>query len=147
MRLDQETRPGTDRAAVDGAHREVVPGEAVGGAVGAEHLAQHPELERRDLLQRQYGDARQHPSTLARDWQEIDGQWHLCHCPARSLRRRLDTDTGADLQQISLNGEAVMELFVFFVVFSLVLGVAGQLGMIVANSDPDVPKRSFIGHA
>ncbi|WP_280517305.1 hypothetical protein [Catellatospora sp. TT07R-123] len=40
-----------------------------------------------------------------------------------------------------------MELFVFFVVFSLVLGVAGQLGMIVANSDPDVPKRSFIGHA
>ncbi|WP_302563208.1 hypothetical protein [Catellatospora tritici] len=40
-----------------------------------------------------------------------------------------------------------MGIFVFFVVFALVLGVAGQLGMIVTNSDPDVRQRSFIGHA
>ncbi|WP_275413468.1 hypothetical protein [Catellatospora methionotrophica] len=37
-----------------------------------------------------------------------------------------------------------MELFLFLLVFLLATGVAGQLGMIVTNSDPDVRQRSFI---
>lgn len=40
-----------------------------------------------------------------------------------------------------------MAMFLFLVLFLLVAGVAGQLGMIVTNSDPDVHDRSFIGHA
>lgn len=37
-----------------------------------------------------------------------------------------------------------MEQFIFLLVFLLITGIAGQLGMIVTNSDPDVRQRPFI---
>ncbi|GAA2352927.1 hypothetical protein Cme02nite_26910 [Catellatospora methionotrophica] len=52
--------------------------------------------------------------------------------------------SGAHRPKPLRNGEAVMELFLFLLVFLLATGVAGQLGMIVTNSDPDVRQRSFI---
>ncbi|GAA1381595.1 hypothetical protein GCM10009661_58330 [Catellatospora chokoriensis] len=52
--------------------------------------------------------------------------------------------SGAHRPKPLRNGEAVMEQFVFLLVFLLVTGVAGQLGMIVTNSDPDVRQRPFI---
>ncbi|WP_269059669.1 hypothetical protein [Catellatospora vulcania] len=40
-----------------------------------------------------------------------------------------------------------MELFVFLLVFLLVTGIAGQFGMIVTNSDPDVRQDPVIRHS
>jgi hypothetical protein len=37
-----------------------------------------------------------------------------------------------------------MGVFLFLLLFLLVAGVAGQLGMIVTNSDPGVRSESFI---
>jgi hypothetical protein len=38
-------------------------------------------------------------------------------------------------------------MFLFLLIFLLIAGVAGQLGMIVTNSDPGVRDEPFIRHS
>jgi hypothetical protein len=66
---DGEAGRGPHRAAVGGAQRELVAGKAVDGAVGAEDLAHHAELERGDPVEHDGGDALKHADSLARKWQ------------------------------------------------------------------------------
>ncbi len=72
------------RPALMGADREVVRGQTIVAPVGAEHLAEHAEFERRDSVA---GDVRRPfaacDDSYPRRWQEVEVAWHYCHCPHR----------------------------------------------------------------
>src|SRR5207302_53250 len=64
--VDGETRRGVERWRLDGTHREVVAGEAVGGAVVAEDLGEDAELEGGDMVGDGDGDVPEHGGQYGR---------------------------------------------------------------------------------
>jgi hypothetical protein len=59
------------RAVLAGHNREVVAGQAVVRAVHAEHLADHPELERGEPVEHDERDILQHVTIMPANWQDV----------------------------------------------------------------------------
>ena len=65
LRVDVEAAIGDQRGRLHRADAEVVDGQPVVRTVGAEHLAEHAELERGDVLADSRGDLAEHCRSLA----------------------------------------------------------------------------------